>query len=217
MKGKHYDTVRAIMSMNIIHFYSHVLGFTEDTVREDRANFLEWFGRDWVDNDIDVGILSHLAMLMDGEEKLSLSSIKKLDVSNLDTISKAMYDAQLEIHKDEAKLMKLLQKFRAGHYLQVLASELPDELTTLDALESANLRKKIDDVSKILEKKPKTVFRALRNIKKAQKAGGARLSLLNELASKLNILGVEAVKEDLGELVQLLKPGSTEEDALRML
>ena len=112
--------------------------------------------------------------------------------------------------------MKLLRRFRAGHFLQTLASQLNAEgyeNITFSSL-AGPLKRDIKKVAKILDLTENQVISRLKRIKKNQIAGGKRLSLINKLAYKLDKFGVDSISEELGELTTLLKPGS---NALQMV
>ena len=190
-------------------------------------DFLTWFGREWADNNIYVGVLSHLAAKMaDPNEDLTLESIDNLDASRLNENEKVVYQSQLELHGDN--LQNLLKRFRIGHYLQTLAAKLPNDLPRdVNELEKTLLNK-VKAVAKVtlegrrssalaLTRALKRVYKKLQRIKEVQIAGGKRLSLLSKLASLLMKDGEDAVKSELAGFAQHVKKGRTNAEMMQMV
>ena len=133
-KSKHYDEVREVMNRNLLSFYAIVLDKTYDDVQVGNEKLLEWYGKEWLDSDIEVGLLSLLAKYFADENELTIAGIKsiKTNVPNdpaeiQDESMRKLYEEQLEVHKTRDKVVDLLLRFRAGHYLQTLAGMLDVE------------------------------------------------------------------------------------------
>ena len=223
-KSKHYDGLRDVMNRNLLSFYAIVLDKTYDDVQEVNQALLEWYGGDWLDSDIEVGILSSLAKYF--RDELTIAGIKSIetnvpaDPSGIqDESMRKLYETQLGIHQTREKLVDLLQRFSAGHYLHTLASMLEVEDASNIEFENQTdeVQEDITGLAKILDQEEKDIIYSLKRIWRCQQQGGERLALLNELASIYSKNGEEAVTPRLGELVPLLKEGSTEVDALQMI
>ena len=75
----------------------------------------------------------------------------------------------------------------------------------------------IKDLMEILDADKEEIIYKLKRIWRCQQEGGERLALLSELAAIYTRSGEEGVSPRLGELLKLLKSGSTEVDALQMI
>ena len=223
-KSKHYDGLRDVMNRNLLSFYAIVLDKTYDDVQEVNQALLEWYGGDWLDSDIEVGILSSLAKYF--RDELTIAGIKSIetnvpaDPSDIqDESMRKLYETQLGIHQTREKLVDLLQRFSAGHYLHTLASMLEVEDASNIEFENQTdeVQEDITGLAKILDQEEKDIIYSLKRIWRCQQQGGERLALLNELASIYSKNGEEVVTPRLGELVPLLKEGSTEIGALQMI
>ena len=60
-KSKRYDTIRDLMSNNLLVAYAHALGAVE-RIKDMNINcdILNWYGREHTDNNIDMKVLSQL-------------------------------------------------------------------------------------------------------------------------------------------------------------
>ena len=175
-KSKCYDTIRDLMSNNLLVAYAHALGALE-RIKDINCDILNWYGREHTDNDIDMKVLSQLAAGCVGRDPKSMSNISSqiasLNPDRLSPEERAVYDIQLEL-LGKNKLDDLLPRFRAGQYLQTLATKLPAEVVDLNfdtTSLSLSLQAEIEQVRVILKKKRRNqIIARLRHIKKRQLA-----------------------------------------------
>ena len=201
-KSKRYDTIRDLMSNNLLVAYAHALGALEH-IKDINCDILNWFGRKHTGNDIDVGELSLLAAGCVGRDPQSMSNIDSqiasLDPDRLTNTQRAVYDSQLEL-LGKNKLDDLLPRFRAGQYLQTLATKLPAAVVDLkfDYMSlPSTLQAEIERVQDILKKKrPSQIITRLRHIKKRQLA-------FQEMADLSHLTAVLVRKFDISSLTSL--------------
>ena len=216
-KSKHYVELQETMSLNLITFYTNILEGDINSISDENKNLLAWFGKDWIDNDIDVGLLSLLAKHLAGDGELTLDQVERINETSIDNVDdktiKDIYYSQLEIHNnDKAKLVNLIRRFRAGQYLQTLASQI-DDFDDLTPEMEAN----IERVGTLLNKKKRQIINRLKRIKKAQEEGGERLALLNKLAARYLKEGKESIMDDISELKKYVRDGRTPDQIMEMV
>ena len=224
--------------VNLIKVYCNVypdfnVGFT--------TRLMDIFGNDYAG--IDLSIYSRLAKLLDKSKLLNLDEVVNDDdnvkhatdddvryattvmcvrdiLSSNQEHTWSEIDIDLLVNELTASeltlVMTRMKKFRAGARLHYIAAEMPN-VFFFNSLPT-HIKGMIDAVASILGKDPMKILKSLKRIKKAQKKGGKRLSLINKLASIYNGHGVDAIKKrDLKKLIRLSKDGCTEADAIQMV
>jgi len=197
-KSKRYSPeMRTKMNASFLRCYRAVVGMPDNIVFT--SNVMDSFGNKWIDSDIKVGVLSHLA------KKVAHSNAWGNPGSVLNEAALAVYNSQLEIHGTK-KLNDLLLRFRAGHQMNTLAAQLGPNNSV-----SSELSTKIQEIEGILRKK--SIMGRLIRLRKSQDKNGERLGeqsgLMNHLAAQLRPDGSmpSAMKEDLAKFVALSKGG----------
>ena len=224
--------------VNLIKVYCNVypdfnVGFT--------TRLMDIFGNDYAG--IDLSIYSRLAKLLDKSKLLNLDEVVNDDdnvkhatdddvryattvmcVRNILSSNQEHTWSEIDIDllvnelaaSELTLVMTRMKKFRAGARLHYIAAEMPN-VFFFNSLPT-HIKGMIDAVASILGKDPMKILKSLKRIKKAQKKGGKRLSLINKLASIYNGHGVDAIKKrDLKKLIRLSKDGCTEADAIQMV
>jgi len=165
-KSKRYSPeMRTKMNASFLRCYRAVVGMPDNIVFT--SNVMDSFGNKWIDSDIKVGVLSHLA------KKVAHSNAWGNPGSVLNEAALAVYNSQLEIHGTK-KLNDLLLRFRAGHQLHTLASQLAPDYSV-----PPYLLPKLEEIEGILRKK--SILSRLRRLRKAQDI----CSLENNLTSQI--------------------------------
>ena len=178
-KKECYDLIRQVMSNNLLLAFGHALGMTPEELKEHLpCDILEWFGHDYVESNILMGVLSNLASKMSSLEKGSLV------INRLSDVEKAAYASQEELH-GSGYLSNLLQRFKAGQFLATLARKLPIGATSFDDIESPALQQQIRVVGSILIRNDNQMMNRLIRINRVH----AALGLRSELAATLDVNG----------------------------